>query len=149
MWLFIVSSTVVLLDQLAKRLISDKLQFNESIKVIDGFFNLTLVHNPGAAFGLFPHHKHLFIVFSIVTAATIFFIYLKYARNNTNIQILLGLILGGAIGNLIDRLYLGYVVDFLDFYLFSYHWPAFNIADSSICIGVGLITLVLLKEQQG
>ncbi len=149
MWLFIVSVTVVIIDQLSKWIMSEKLQLHDNIKIIDGFFNLTLVHNPGAAFGLFPHHQQLFFAFSVITTIAILFVYIKYARKNSTVQVLLGLILGGAIGNLIDRMSFGYVIDFLDFYLYKYHWPAFNVADSSICLGVGLITLILMKEQQG
>lgn len=148
MWMIAVAAAIIALDQASKALASQYLPFEQSLRVIPAFFNLTLIHNKGAAFGLFQNQLHLFLIFSLIAIIIIFIISLRYARKEPKLQILLGLVLGGAFGNLIDRLRIGYVVDFLDFYLFKYHWPAFNVADSAICVGIGILTIMLLNNQQ-
>jgi len=107
------------------------------------------VRNTGGAFGIFGGEKGglgsiLFILVSLIAIGSILFLFVRLKEDEKTLSLSLSLILSGAIGNLIDRLRIGEVVDFLDFYLFSFHWPAFNIADSAICLGIGLMALELL-----
>ena len=141
---------VLLLDQWTKSMVVQKLPLYQRVKVIQGFFNLTHVRNTGGAFGIFGGEKGglgsiLFVVVSLIAIGAIVFLFLKIKENEKTLALSFSLILSGAIGNLIDRLRYGEVVDFLDFYLSTYHWPAFNVADSAICIGIGLMALELVK----
>jgi signal peptidase II len=124
----------------------------QSITVIPGFFSLTHIHNPGGAFGFLAQQDASIRVwiFLVASTAAIFFIFLFYRQIPKTHPILsagLALIFGGAIGNLIDRLRFGKVVDFLDFYVGALHWPAFNVADSAITVGVAvfLVHIVFRK----
>jgi signal peptidase II len=136
-----VSAGVVGLDQLTKWLIQQILTFGQSIRVLP-FFNLVLVYNPGAAFSFLSSapgwQRDLFVAIALAASALIVFLLRKYAHDRL-FCFALSLILGGAIGNLIDRMLLGAVVDFLDVHAFDYHWPAFNLADSAITLGAGLL----------
>jgi len=121
----------------------------QKVEVIHGFFNLVHVRNTGGAFGIFGGEKgglgsFLFVLVSLIAIGSILFLFVRLREDEKTLSLSLSLVLSGAIGNLIDRLRIGEVVDFLDFYLFSYHWPAFNIADSAICLGIGLMGLELL-----
>jgi signal peptidase II len=121
----------------------------QKVEVIHGFFNLVHVRNTGGAFGIFGGEKgglgsFLFVLVSLIAIGSILFLFVRLREDEKTLSLSLSLVLSGAIGNLIDRLRIGEVVDFLDFYLFSYHWPAFNIADSAICLGIGLMALELL-----
>lgn len=141
---------ILLLDQWTKSLVVEKLPLYQRVEVIQGFFNLTHVRNTGGAFGIFGGEKGglgsiLFVVVSLIAIGAIVFLFLKVKENEKTLAFSFSLILSGAVGNLIDRLRYGEVVDFLDFHLSSYHWPAFNVADSAICIGIGLMALELLK----
>jgi signal peptidase II len=140
---------ILLLDQWTKYVVVQKLNLYHRIEVIQGFFNLTHVRNTGGAFGIFGGERGglgsvLFIIVSLIAIGCVFFLFVKIKENEKMLALPFSLILGGAIGNLIDRLQYGEVVDFLDFYLSAYHWPAFNVADSAICIGIGLLALELL-----
>lgn len=134
---------VVVGDQLTKAMVSAWLSPYEAVAVIPGLFNLVNWHNTGAAFGIFSSGaatgRVLLITVTIISLFVIGFL-IKTARteNDKITTFALSLIGGGAIGNLIDRVRLGSVIDFLDFYIGSYHWPAFNVADSAITIGVVL-----------
>jgi signal peptidase II len=133
-------------DQLTKFVFNNNLVLNSPYPVIKGFFYLTLVHNRGAAFGILKNQLLLFILSSIFAIILIYF-NLKKSRNKKKLSssdLALGLILSGAIGNLIDRLFLGYVVDFLDFRV----WPVFNVADSAITVGAVLLGWSLLKDSR-
>lgn len=140
------------LDQASKIAIDKSFQLYESIAVIPSFFNLTYVHNTGAAFSFLSEaggwQRWFFAALAIImsTIMTIWLTRLK--EHETLLAIALSLILGGAIGNLIDRLAYGYVIDFLDVYYVTYHWPAFNIADSAITVGVGLMLIDSFKTKQ-
>lgn len=145
---------LVALDQLTKLLVVSRFRLHESISVIDGFFNLTLVHNPGAAFGMFAgmhesYRQPFFLILPTLTLAAILF-YFHRLPEEKNLSIFsLTMVVGGAIGNLMDRMRLGYVVDFLDFHWYSnYHFPAFNVADSAICVGIGLLILETFLESR-
>jgi signal peptidase II len=143
------------LDLLTKRLIEAHLHFGDKREVIEGFFYLTHVRNPGAAFGLFATAPAtvrllLFIGISIVAIGIVFSFFRKLAPGDRLSALALGLILGGALGNLIDRIRYGEVVDFLQFRVWKgYAWPDFNVADSSIVIGVGILVLELLATEGG
>jgi len=144
---------VVLLDQATKAWIISTVRLYDSFAVIGGLFNITHVRNPGAAFGFLAATSPLFryIFFIAVTLAAILLIlhYLRVSRiEETSLVSALALILSGAVGNLIDRVRFGEVVDFLDVYLGSYHWPAFNVADSAITVGVAILIMVLIMRRK-
>ena len=142
--IFVLSAAliIVLLDQLTKFLTKQNFQLNESIPIINNIFHLTYITNTGSAFGLFKGFNILFILFSIVVIIIIFY-YLKMIKNNEKIlQYSAGLLLGGTVGNLIDRLSHGAVIDFIDFRI----WPVFNVADSAVTIGVILLIVLLWKK---
>ncbi|MBS3906062.1 MAG: signal peptidase II [Syntrophaceae bacterium] len=140
---------IIALDQYTKHEAQRKIPLYHSIKVIDGFFNLTHLRNTGGAFGILGGERGgigtiFFITVSLIAVGVILYLFHKAKEHERNLSMSLSLILSGAIGNLIDRIRYAEVVDFLDFHLFSYHWPAFNIADSAITIGIGLMTFELL-----
>jgi len=144
-----VSALVVLLDQVTKRIIDQTMTLYQSIDVVTGVFSLTYVRNRGAAFGILsaadlPYQATLFSIVSLIALAAIVYYALNMPASDRLPQIALALIAGGAIGNLIDRVWLGYVIDFLDFYWEAHHWPMFNIADSCISTGVGLLIVDML-----
>ena len=142
-WLWL-SLLVLILDQASKLAIDASMQLFESIPILPSF-NLTYVHNTGAAFSFLSQaggwQRWLFAGLAIIMSSIIAVWLLRLQKHETLMATALSLVLGGAIGNLIDRVAYGYVIDFLDVYYKSWHWPAFNIADSAICIGVGLMLL--------
>jgi signal peptidase II len=145
----LVSLVVVILDQLSKIWILNNFSYGEVWEIIPDFFNLTLVMNPGAAFGLFAGLPTMTrrIVLGVVTIVAVILVVTllrKEAKDDSYAQFGLYLILGGAFGNLIDRFRFDAVVDFLDVYVGAYHWPAFNVADSAISIGVTLLLIRFL-----
>jgi signal peptidase II len=151
---FVLASVLSLVaDQASKIWVDSTLGFADRVAVIDGFFYLTHVRNPGAAFSTFiamePRLRLFFFVsVALVAVAIIFSFYRKLAPRDRLSALALGLILGGALGNLIDRLTRGEVVDFLHFRLWTgYSWPDFNFADSFIVVGVGLLVLDLLATE--
>ncbi|MFH0925597.1 MAG: signal peptidase II [bacterium] len=152
MLLFLIILVILILDQWTKYLISSRLTFDKQIPVIKDFFNIVYVRNNGAAFGLFSRHPTsftvpFFIIVSILAIGMVIYFYKTYAKGFILRKLALAFILGGAIGNLIDRVRFGSVVDFLDFYWKTRHWPAFNVADTAICIGVGLLILEMIKDE--
>lgn len=144
--LVLVSSFVIAVDQFLKIMVLRLLVYGDSIPVIEGFFSLTLVFNTGAAFGILQGKKDLFLILPVLTIIFILILYIR-AKEKQKIAIPLGLLLGGTIGNFIDRLRFGYVVDFFDLFFRSWHWPAFNIADSCICLGVFLLLFRLMEKK--
>ena len=148
----LVTGMVVLLDQAAKALVLTRLPLHNSIAVIPGLFNLTHVHNPGGAFGFLAGNggvwRHwLFLGAALVALILIVYFYYHTPRNKVWLRLALGMIFGGAVGNLIDRLRFGEVVDFLDFYIGHLHWPAFNIADSGVTVGVVIFILHIVFKR--
>ena len=139
-WLF-AAAGVIGLDQLTKWLIQQVLVFGQAIPVLP-FFNLVLVYNPGAAFSFLSTaagwQRELFVSIAFAACVLILFLLRRYAHDYL-FCFALSLILGGAIGNMIDRVVLGAVVDFLDIHVAGYHWPAFNLADSAITCGAALL----------
>lgn len=151
MTFYLIALAVLFLDQASKLVIIRTLRLGQGFPVIPGVFDLVFVLNPGAAFGFLATlseevRNPLFILISVVAVILIVFYHTRYLRSNALVSVALGLILGGAAGNLIDRLRYGMVVDFLDVHLGRYHWPAFNVADSAISIGVGLMILDMLLD---
>ncbi len=145
---------IVLLDQASKFVVDRLLPLNESVPVIQNFFNLTYIRNKGAAFGIFAGSAESFrvfflILFSVVAIGFVVKILVGLPGSEKGLITALTFILGGAVGNLIDRLLYGEVIDFLDFYWSSYHWPAFNVADSFITVGVVLILFRLVVSKGG
>jgi len=141
----------MVLDQLSKLWIMKEFTLYESREIIPGFFNLVYVVNSGAAFSFLadvnsPWRHYFFVTFAIIAVIALTWLVHSLRRESLFYWICIGLIVGGAIGNLIDRIVYGHVVDFLDFYIRDYHWPAFNIADSAICVGVGLYILLTFKQ---
>ena len=141
-----VTGGIILLDQLTKQQIMQTMRLHESIPVIPNLFSLTYIRNPGAAFGLLAGSSNAFrMVFfgltSIFALGLLGTILLRMPEEDWMGRVSVAAILGGAIGNLIDRLRFGEVIDFLDVYVESYHWPAFNVADSAITVGVALMLL--------
>lgn len=139
---------VLVFDQITKEVIYGTFEMGESRVVIPGFFNLTLVMNPGAAFGLFanlPGDIRRFVLGLVTIGAMllVFILLRNEAKDDRISQICLFLILGGAFGNVVDRFRYDAVVDFLDVYYQSYHWPAFNVADSAISLGVCMLLVRL------
>jgi signal peptidase II len=135
-----VSFSIALLDQVTKHLIRLKL-LSGTFTVIPGFFDLHYVQNTGAAWGIMQGLNSWLVLFSIVMLVLIIAFRKSFFRDSLVNLIAMGLMVGGIVGNLIDRVKLGYVVDFLDFYWRSHHFPAFNVADSAICSGVALFIL--------
>ena len=147
--LLVICFWILLVDQWTKYIVQERLPLYRRVEVIHGFFNLTHVRNTGGAFGIFGGERGglgslLFVVISFIAIGCILFFFIKIKEDEKTFYLSFSLIFAGAIGNLIDRLRYGEVIDFLDFYLSSYHWPAFNIADSAICVGIGLMALELL-----
>lgn len=140
MWILILIPFVVLADQLTKFFAVRGLSDIPTIPVIPHVFHFTLVKNTGVAFGLLRHASSHIILLTTVSAAVLFVILFRAKRSYDRLA--LGLILGGALGNLVDRIRLGFVIDFLDFRI----WPVFNIADTCVSIGVGLLLLDLLRK---
>jgi signal peptidase II len=149
--MLVIAGAVILLDQVTKAWIMTTMRVHEGFSVVDGFFNIVHVRNPGAAFGFLAGASPLFrsVFFIAVTAAAILIIlqYLRKARvDELPLVVALALIVAGAVGNLIDRVRFGEVVDFLDVYIGTYHWPAFNVADSAITCGAILLAIILLRR---
>lgn len=139
--IFIVVSAVLLLDQLTKFIVARELILGQSVPVIKGVLHFTLLYNRGAAFGILKNQLSFFILTSAIAAVLIIISLKKNKRTVYNFS--LGLMLAGALGNLIDRLFLGHVVDFIDFRI----WPVFNVADSAITIGAILLGVSILKDK--
>lgn len=151
--LALIAGATIALDQISKLFIQKSFRLNESVVVIQRFFSLTYIRNPGAAFGLFADRPDgfrtiFFLVISIIALSLLVFFFRQLPKEDTSALISISLLFGGAIGNLIDRVRLGEVVDFLDFYVGAFHWPAFNVADSAITVGISLLMLNLFLAKK-
>jgi len=142
-WLWL-SVVVVVLDQATKYLASSELQFAVPVPVLP-FFNFTLLHNTGAAFSFLSDasgwQRWFFVGTALVVSLVIVVWLRRMGKHEVWIAVALSLILGGAVGNLIDRINFGYVVDFVDLYYGQWHWPAFNVADSAITVGAAILVI--------
>ncbi len=144
---------IVSVDQVTKVYIDTTMTLHESIPIIPGYFNLTYIRNPGAAFGILgttsSGFRLVFFFFtSIFAMGLLITIFLRLDPNDWWGQITIASIFGGAIGNFIDRLQYGEVIDFLDVYVNGYHWPAFNVADSAISVGVVSLLIIFAFEKR-
>ena len=148
--LFVVlTAGVLFLDQLSKAVVSSALRMYEVRPIIHGLLNLTRIHNTGAAFGLLsgqvsPARTFFFLAVSVLAMGVVVWMLLRLREGQKMEQVALSLIFAGALGNVVDRIRLGEVVDFIDIYYLSYHWPAFNVADSAISVGVILLIFRLV-----
>ncbi|MGA9353942.1 MAG: signal peptidase II [Terriglobales bacterium] len=148
-YFFLIALMVVALDRYTKWLVAHRLTMHDSITVIPGFFRIIHTENPGAAFGIFadspsPWKIALLIIFSLLALAIVSMLLWRNSGRLTATTIGLSLILGGAVGNLWDRIVSRHVVDFLLFYVKRYQWPAFNVADSAIVVGACLLVFEIL-----
>lgn len=144
--IFIIALIIIAIDITSKLLISNLMLEEESINIIPNFFSITYAKNTGVAFSLLEESRIPIIIITILIIVVVF----KYIYNKRIIiqeQLAIALILGGAIGNLIDRIIYGYVIDFLDFKLGNYNYPIFNIADSAIVIGVIIYIIINIKNE--
>ncbi len=139
-------------DQLTKAIVAQKIPFLNSKSIIPGFFNLTHIRNRGAIFGFFSQSgsQFLYVMLTLASLAALAFVIFYFFKTPTSERLMiisLSLILAGALGNLIDRIFRGYVIDFLDFYVKKWHWPSFNIADASITIGACFIIFIFFFKK--
>ncbi len=149
LYFLMIAIVVFVLDQLTKQVVIKNFMLHQSIEVIPGLFNITYVRNTGAAFGILAgtgswRIYFFLIIGSIALLSLVIFFYSNY--KDPLVVMGTALICGGTAGNITDRIRLGYVVDFLDFFIKDYHWPAFNVADSAITIGVFVLLIHFLKQ---
>ncbi len=141
---YILSAFVVLADQLTKNIVTENFLYGENLNVFSGV-NLILIHNAGAAFSFLSDaggwQRWLFLLISLIVSIILAAWLYRLKKTQFFMSLSLSLILGGAIGNLIDRVFLGYIIDFIDIFYKSYHWPVFNIADASITLGVAIFII--------
>lgn len=150
---YVAALAVILLDQASKLFIQATIPLGQSVPLIPDLFAIVHVLNPGAAFGLLAARSSafrnpFFIGISLLAIAFILYYRHRGLKGQSLASTALSLILGGALGNLVDRLRLGMVIDFLDVHYFQYHWPAFNVADSAITIGVSLMLLEMILDER-
>lgn len=151
--LALVGAITILLDQATKLQIIQNMRLHESIVVISDFFSITYIRNPGAAFGILASSSNGFrlaffaltSIFALVLLGTIFY---RLRDDDWGGQLSVAAVFGGAIGNLLDRVRFGEVIDFLDFYVSTYHWPAFNVADAAISVGVCFLAFHLAFDKR-
>lgn len=145
---YMIALIMVAIDQYSKWIVVHNMELSETIPVINNFFYITSHRNSGAAWGILEGQMMFFYIITVLVLIGIIYYMEKYARNNKLLAVSLGLILGGAIGNFIDRLLHQEVVDFLDVMIFTYDFPIFNIADSSLVIGVILVFIATIFEEK-
>ncbi|KXY38575.1 lipoprotein signal peptidase LspA [Bacillus cereus] len=143
---YVIALFVIAIDQISKWLIVKNMELGTSIPIIDNVLYITSHRNRGAAWGILENKMWFFYIITVIFVVFIVFYMKKYAKTDKLLGISLSLILGGAIGNFIDRVFRQEVVDFIHVYIFSYNYPVFNIADSALCIGVVLIIIQTLLE---
>ena len=148
-----ISAFVVILDRITKHIVAQQLPNGQTYTVIPGVFRISDVHNTGAAFSMFAENaspvtvRNILIAFSVVAVIVLFGMLWRIGRHLTVTSVALALILGGAFGNLYDRVRYHYVIDFLEVHILHYHWPDFNVADSCICIGACLLLIEIFRPQ--
>lgn len=145
-WIFIIIGCI-LFDQLSKLLVVSFLSREESFEIIKGVFRFTYVENKGAAFGMLGEHRWIFMIFSVVGIAAVLIYLWKFRPQSRLACTALSFIVGGGVGNMIDRIRLGYVIDFIDFCAFPKLWMwVFNVADAFVCVGAGMLILYLVMD---
>jgi signal peptidase II len=145
---YILAVFVICLDQFTKWLIVSRMSFGDSITIINNVLYITSHRNQGAAWGILQGQMWLFYVITLIVIGAIVYYIQRSAKGNYLLGISLGLMLGGAIGNFIDRVWRKEVVDFIHTFIFGYNFPVFNIADSALCIGVILLMIQMLLEER-
>ncbi len=150
--LAVTAGLVIIFDQITKAVIQNTVLLYHSIEVIPGFFSITHIQNPGGAFGFMANKSSglrnlFFLLISSSAICMLFYLYKNTPKKHSLLSACFALILGGAFGNLIDRIRFGKVVDFLDFYIGNYHWPAFNVADSAITVGIAIYLFHLIFKK--
>ena len=143
---YVIAVLVLIIDQISKSIIEIFFKLNESVSVIKDFFYITIAHNTGGAWSIFSNHSYLFIIASVV-AIVLLIKFMFGFKNNFRNNLAFGLLFGGIFSNLADRIFLGYVRDFLDFKIFGYDYPIFNIADITIVVGVFLLVVAVIKGE--
>ena len=142
--IILLSTMFLILDQILKILVNNYL--NDSINIINNFFKLNYVRNTGASWGILSGNKILLIIISIIILCVLIYFIKNFKKNTRNI-IAFSLLIGGILGNLIDRICYGYVIDYLDFNIFGYNYPVFNLADTFIVIGVILLIVAIIRGE--
>ncbi|MBP0724834.1 signal peptidase II [Bacillus sp. RG28] len=145
---YIIALIAILIDQITKYIVMKTMNLGDSIEIIPNLFYITSHRNKGAAWGILQDKMYFFYLITIVFVIAVVYFIQKQAKGDKLLGISLGLVLGGAIGNFIDRLFRHEVVDFIHVYTFGYDFPVFNIADSSLCIGVILMIIITLMEDK-
>ncbi|PGZ99551.1 signal peptidase II [Bacillus pseudomycoides] len=143
---YLIALFVIVIDQVSKWIIVKEMELGQSIPIIDNVLYITSHRNTGAAWGILEDRMWFFYVITVIFVIFIVIYMQKFAKTDKLLGIALGLVLGGAIGNFIDRVFRKEVVDFIHTYIFSYNFPVFNIADSALCVGVMLIIIQTLLE---
>lgn len=143
---YVIAIFILLFDQISKSLIEIYFKLNESFVIVKDFFNITVAHNTGGAWSILNNHSYLFIIFSVI-ALIVLIRFMFQFKNNLRNNIAFACTVAGIMSNLADRLFLGYVRDFLDFTVLGYDYPIFNIADIAIVVGVLLLIVAILKGE--
>lgn len=144
----IVAIVILIIDQLTKKIITATMNIGDSYEVIPHFLNITSHRNNGAAWGILSGKMAFFYIITVIILIILIVFFIKEAKHNLLMQIAISLLFAGALGNFIDRVLNGEVVDFVDTYIFSYNFPIFNVADSSLTIGVVLVIIALLRDMR-
>ena len=148
---FAISALIITIDQVTKVYIDKMMDLHSSVTVLENFFNITYMRNKGAAFSFlsdFNYRIPFFILVSVVAIIVLLIVLYRLRPDQKFAAISLSLIFSGALGNLIDRIRLGEVIDFLDAHWYQHHWPAFNVDDSAICVGVFLLAIDMFLEER-
>ncbi|AST92124.1 signal peptidase II [Sutcliffiella cohnii] len=143
---FLIALFIIALDQLTKWLVVKNMQIGESITIIENFLYITSHRNPGAAWGILAGQMTFFYIVTLIVVIGLIYYIMKLPKDQKIFGIALSLMLGGAIGNFIDRLFRKEVVDFVNTYIFTYDFPIFNVADSALVVGVGIVLVLTLLE---
>lgn len=145
---YLIALVIIILDQWTKGIVIKHMKLHESIPIIENFFYLTSHRNKGAAWGILQNQMVFFYIITVIVVIGIVYYMEKHVKDHKLMASGLTLVLGGALGNFIDRLFRKEVVDFLDFYIFSYDYPIFNVADMALVIGVGFVFLATFLEER-
>lgn len=147
LWYYTIALIIIVIDQLTKWIVVRSMELGEQITIIENFFYLTSHRNSGAAWGILEGQMTFFYIITVIVVIGIIYYMQKFAKYDKLLAIGLSLILGGAIGNFIDRIFRQEVVDFADFIIFNYDFPIFNVADSSLSIGVILVIIATIIDE--
>lgn len=144
----LIAIAVILLDQISKHFVCANLKPVGSIPIIDGILNFTYVENKGAAFGILSDNRAVFMVISVLVIIVLSIVIVKFQGQSKLFDVCLGLIVGGGVGNMVDRAFLGYVVDFIDFCAFDFWKWVFNVADSAVVVGCILAIIFVMFDKK-